>query len=61
MRVNIHTEIVVVLGEDIGKYDGPYKVTKGQYKKCGERQILDTAIIEMGFGGLSVGATMDGL
>jgi pyruvate dehydrogenase E1 component beta subunit len=31
-------EFVCILGDDIGKYNGPYKVTKGLYRKCGENK-----------------------
>ena len=56
-----HDERVFILGEDIGKYDGPYKITKGLFKKWGSKRIVDTPITEMGFGGLAVGAAMAGL
>lgn len=48
-------------GMNLSLYDGPYRVTEGLSKKCGENQILDTAITKMGFGGLTVEAAMGGL
>jgi pyruvate/2-oxoglutarate/acetoin dehydrogenase E1 component len=48
-------------GMNLSLYDGPYRVTEGLCKKCGENQILDTAITKMGFGGLTVEAAMGGL
>ncbi len=52
---------VFVLGEEVGLYNGAYKVTKGMLDKWGEPRILDTPIAELGFAGLAVGAAMTGL
>merc|ERR1711871_1903940 len=52
---------VFVIGEEVGQYDGAYKVSKGLYKKWGGDRIVDTPITEMGFAGLAVGAGLRGL
>ncbi|CRX39390.1 pyruvate dehydrogenase complex E1 component subunit beta [Estrella lausannensis] len=52
---------VVVMGEEVGEYNGAYKVTKGLLDKWGPRRILDTPIAELGFAGLAIGAAMTGL
>lgn len=52
---------VFVIGEEVGEYNGAYKVTKGLLDKWGPKRILDTPISELGFAGLSVGAAMTGL
>lgn len=52
---------VFVLGEEVGEYNGAYKVTKGMLAKWGDQRILDTPISELGFAGLAIGAAMTGL
>lgn len=52
---------VFVIGEEVGAYNGAYKVTKGLLDKWGEKRIIDTPISELGFAGLGVGAAMTGL
>lgn len=52
---------VFVMGEEVGAYNGAYKVTKGMLEKWGEKRIIDTPIAELGFAGLGVGAAMTGL
>ena len=54
-------ERVFVLGEEVGEYQGAYKVTKGLLAKWGEKRIIDTPISENGFSGLAIGAAMTGL
>ena len=54
-------ESVFLMGEEVGEYDGAYKVSKGLLDKYGEKRIVDTPISELGFGGLGVGAAMVGL
>lgn len=49
------------MGEEVAKYDGAYKVTKGIFNKWGEKRVYDTPITEAGFTGLSVGASLYGL
>ena len=52
---------VFVMGEEVGEYNGAYKVTKGMLEKWGPKRIVDTPISELGFTGLCVGAAMTGL
>lgn len=54
-------ENVFLMGEEVGEYNGAYKVSEGMLKKFGPRRIFDTPISETGFSGLSVGAAMMGL
>lgn len=54
-------ERVFLMGEEVGEYDGAYKVSKGLLAKYGPNRILDTPITELGFTGLGVGAAMAGL
>ncbi len=52
---------VVLLGEEVGVYQGAYKVSRGLLQEFGERRIIDTPITEEGFAGLGIGAAMLGL
>lgn len=52
---------VFVMGEDIGRFDGAFKVTRGLLDEFGDRRVVDTPISEAGFTGLGVGAAMAGL
>ncbi|CAK9225980.1 unnamed protein product [Sphagnum troendelagicum] len=52
---------VLVLGEEVGEYQGAYKITKGLLQKFGPERMLDTPITEAGFTGLGVGAAFLGL
>jgi len=54
-------ERVVLLGEDIGKYQGSYAVTRGFLEKYGEERIKDTPISEAGIVGCGIGSAMAGL
>lgn len=54
-------ENVFVLGEEVGEYNGAYKVTRGLLDKYGVPRVLDTPIAELGFTGLAIGAAMTGL
>ncbi|XP_071451189.1 pyruvate dehydrogenase E1 component subunit beta, mitochondrial [Hetaerina americana] len=54
-------ERVFLLGEEVAMYDGAYKVSRGLWKKYGDKRILDTPITEMGFAGIATGAAMAGL
>ncbi len=54
-------ERVFLMGEEVGHYDGAYKVSRGLLKKFGERRVIDTPISENGFAGIGVGAAMVGL
>src|SRR5947207_1922805 len=52
---------VFLMGEEVGAYQGAYKVTKGLLDELGEKRVIDTPITELGFAGLGVGAAMVGL
>lgn len=52
---------VFVMGEEVGEYNGAYKVTKGLLEKWGPERIIDTPIAENGFAGVGIGAAMCGL
>jgi pyruvate dehydrogenase E1 component beta subunit len=52
---------VFLMGEEIGDYEGAYKVTQGMLKQFGPGRVVDTPISEQGFAGLGVGAAMCGL
>merc|ERR1711899_182909 len=52
---------VFVMGEEVAQYDGAYKVTRGLWKKYGDKRVIDTPITEMGFAGIGVGAAFNGL
>ncbi|XP_072136574.1 pyruvate dehydrogenase E1 component subunit beta, mitochondrial [Mobula birostris] len=54
-------ESVFLMGEEVAQYDGAYKVSRGLWKKWGDKRIIDTPISEMGFAGIAVGAAMAGL
>lgn len=52
---------VFLMGEEVARYDGAYKVSKGLLDKFGSARVVDAPISELGFGGLGVGAAMVGL
>ena len=52
---------VFILGEEVGQYEGAYKVTQGLLEKFGAKRVIDTPITEHGFTGLAVGAAFAGL
>jgi pyruvate dehydrogenase E1 component beta subunit len=54
-------ERVFLMGEEVGYYDGAYKVSRGLMKRFGEHRVVDTPIAESGFAGVGVGAAMVGL
>lgn len=54
-------ETVFLIGEEVGEYNGAYKVTKGLHDIFGARRVVDTPITEMGFAGIAVGAAFQGL
>ena len=47
---------VFLMGEEVGEYQGAYKVSQGLLDEFGDRRVVDTPITEMGFAGLGVGA-----
>jgi pyruvate dehydrogenase E1 component beta subunit len=52
---------VFLMGEEVGEYQGAYKVSKGLLEEFGEMRVVDTPITELGFAGVGVGAAMVGL
>lgn len=52
---------VFLMGEEVGHYQGAYKVSQGLLQKFSERRVIDAPIAEMGFAGVGVGAAMVGL
>jgi len=54
-------ESVFLMGEEVGEYNGAYKVSRGLLDEFGPRRIVDTPITELGFAGVGVGAAMVGL
>jgi pyruvate dehydrogenase E1 component beta subunit len=54
-------ERVFVIGEEVGLYEGAYKVTQGLLRDFGPRRVVDTPIAESGFTGVGIGAAMVGL
>lgn len=52
---------VFLMGEEVGHYQGAYKVTEGLLERFGARRVIDTPIAESGFAGVGVGAAMVGL
>jgi len=54
-------ESVLIMGEEVGYYNGPYKVTRGLLDKWGPERVIDTPICEATFAGVAVGAALTGL
>lgn len=54
-------EKVFLMGEEVGEYNGAYKVSKGLLEKYGAKRVRDTPIAELGFTGIGVGAALVGL
>ncbi|HUB92753.1 MAG TPA: alpha-ketoacid dehydrogenase subunit beta [Candidatus Saccharimonadales bacterium] len=54
-------EDVLLLGEDIGKDGGVFRVTEGLMDKFGERRVIDTPLAESGIIGASIGMALSGL
>lgn len=52
---------VLLLGEEVGQYNGAYKVSQGLLEKYGPERVIDTPISEEGFTGIGIGAAMAGL
>lgn len=52
---------ILMLGEEIAEYNGAYKVTQGMLDEFGPERIIDTPIAELGFAGIGVGASMNGI
>lgn len=54
-------ERVFLMGEEVGHYNGAYKVSEGLLDRFGDRRVVDTPIAETGFAGVGIGAAMVGL
>jgi pyruvate dehydrogenase E1 component beta subunit len=52
---------VFLMGEEVGVYQGAYKVSRGLLEEFGPMRVVDTPITELGFAGVGVGAAMVGL
>lgn len=57
----VRDDSVFIIGEEVGEYQGAYKITKGLLQKHGAMRVRDTPITEAGFTGISCGAAMAGL
>ncbi|HMA45297.1 MAG TPA: alpha-ketoacid dehydrogenase subunit beta, partial [Gemmatimonadales bacterium] len=54
-------ERVFLMGEEVGVYQGAYKVSRGLLEEFGPSRVVDTPITELGFAGIGAGAAMVGL
>lgn len=52
---------VFLMGEEVGEYNGAYKVSEGLLDKYGPKRVVDTPITELSFAGVGIGAAMVGL
>ncbi len=52
---------VFLMGEEVGQYQGAYKISQGLLDEFGPKRVIDTPITEQGFAGLGVGAAFGGL
>src|ERR671929_227699 len=57
----LRDENVILMGEEIGVFEGSYKITAGLLQEFGEKRVRDTPIAEEGFVGAAIGAAMLGL
>ncbi|MCB0328087.1 MAG: alpha-ketoacid dehydrogenase subunit beta [Bdellovibrionales bacterium] len=56
-----HDGSIVLMGEEVGAYNGAYKCSKGMLDEFGAKRVIDTPIAENGFSGIGIGAAMCGL
>ncbi|WP_458790294.1 pyruvate dehydrogenase complex E1 component subunit beta [Yoonia sp. MH D7] len=54
-------DTVYLMGEEVGEYEGAYKITQGMLAEFGSKRVVDTPITELGFTGIAVGSAMAGL
>ena len=52
---------IFLMGEEVGVYQGAYKVSRGLLEEFGPNRVVDTPITELGFAGVGIGAAMVGL
>ena len=57
----LRDDSVFLMGEEIGVFEGSYKITAGLLKEFGPKRVRDTPIAEEGFAGAAIGAAMLGL
>src|SRR5690242_21658019 len=57
----LRDENVFLMGEEIGNFEGSYKITAGLLREFGPKRVVDTPIAENGFIGMATGAAMLGL
>ena len=50
---------VFLMGEEVGEYEGAYKVSQGLLNEFGSKRVIDTPITEHGFAGIGVGAALE--
>ncbi len=66
LRAALHEEMVrddrvFIMGEEVGRWDGTHKVTRGFFEEFGERRVIDTPISEMAIAGSAIGSAIAGL
>ena len=61
MKKCAEIKLFFCIGEDIGKFGGAFKVTKGLQEEFGENRVIDTPISESGVVGMAIGAAMCGM
>lgn len=54
-------ENVFLMGEEVGEYQGAYKISQGMLDEFGAKRVIDTTITEIGFAGIATGAAFGGL
>ncbi len=54
-------ESIVILGEDVGRYGGSYRVSEGLFAKYGPKRVIDTPIAELSIVGNAIGMAIAGL
>ncbi|RPE71303.1 pyruvate dehydrogenase E1 component beta subunit [Pacificibacter maritimus] len=54
-------ENVFLMGEEVGEYQGAYKISQGMLDEFGPKRVIDTPITEHGFAGIATGASFGGL
>jgi pyruvate dehydrogenase E1 component beta subunit len=52
---------VFLMGEEVGEYQGAYKISQGMLEEFGPQRVIDTPITEHGFTGIATGAAFAGL
>ncbi|PTX45949.1 pyruvate dehydrogenase E1 component beta subunit [Gemmobacter caeni] len=55
------SDAVFLMGEEVGEYQGAYKISQGLLDEFGPKRVIDTPITEHGFAGIAVGAAWGGL